>query len=100
MKLIQGYSPVTAAVSTNTVGLSTEAQGSIYLDLATQELNNAPVTVNINKFNANTGEVNLNIASTTDQVGTAILPHTISQRSMVMQASMQVQTSLLMQVLQ
>ncbi|HEY9803534.1 MAG TPA: hypothetical protein V6D25_24535 [Leptolyngbyaceae cyanobacterium] len=71
-QLIQGYNPVTADVADSNIYLNVEAQNSTYLNLAAKALDSNPVTVNVQRMTANTGDVNLAIAQTTNQANTAI----------------------------
>ncbi len=66
-QLNQGYSPVTSEVPSSKIYLETTAQKSVYLDLTAKQLDTNPVTVNVEKMTATTGEVNLKINQTTDK---------------------------------
>ncbi|MDZ7965043.1 MAG: DUF4347 domain-containing protein [Nostoc sp. DedSLP03] len=68
----QGYNPVTVDVPSSNIDLQIQAQNSIFLDLTAKQLNSNPVTVNVAKMTANTGDVNLLIQQTTDASDTAV----------------------------
>ncbi|MEH2109077.1 DUF4347 domain-containing protein [Nostoc sp.] len=68
----QGYNPVTVDVPSSNIDLQIQAQNSIFLDLTAKQLNSNPVTVNVGKMTANTGDVNLLIQQTTDASDTAV----------------------------
>ncbi len=68
-QLNQGYSVVTPEVPSSKIYLETTAQKSVYLDLTAKQLDTNPITVNVEKMTASTGEVNLNINQSTDKSG-------------------------------
>jgi Domain of unknown function (DUF4347) len=71
-QLNQGYSPVTADVPSHKIYLEAIAQGSVFLNLTAKQLDTNPVTVNVEKMTATTGEVNININQTTNKSGSNV----------------------------
>ncbi|MEM7578444.1 MAG: DUF4347 domain-containing protein, partial [Cyanobacteria bacterium P01_A01_bin.80] len=68
----QGYEPVTDDVPSENINLQIEAKDSIFLDLTAKQIDNNPVTVNVEKMTATEGDVNLLINQTTDSLNTAV----------------------------
>ncbi len=71
-QLNQGYTPVTPDVPSSNIFLSVEASYSDYLALSAKSFDTNPVTVEVKKMTASTGDVNLTIGQTTDQNNAAI----------------------------
>ena len=61
----QGYEPVTEDVPSENINLQIEAKDSVFLDLTAKQIDNNPVTVNVEKMTATQGDVNLLINQTT-----------------------------------
>ncbi|MBD2214422.1 DUF4347 domain-containing protein [Nostoc linckia FACHB-104] len=71
-QLNQDYHPITDDVPSSKINLQIEAKNSVFLDLTAKQLDSNPVTVNVAKMTATTGDINLLINQTTDSTNTPV----------------------------